>query len=636
MVMKVLRDGAKGGFTKFILFGFLVLAVGGLVLMDVGGFFRGGVSNTDVARVGDKSISIASFDRNLRRTLQQLGMSPQDAYRAGFVNQLLSSDIRALLVAQSANKLGVSIPEDVVAQQVAKLIAPMTTNGQSPKDVLTQILRSQGMGEAEFAHSIARDMGNRLVATAIESSFQMPSDNMLTDLYKFKKETRDIEFITFLDKDVAGTEPPTEEQLQNLYNASREAYAQPETRTMKLVMLNTAELEKSIAISDEDIQHSYDSNIDLYTANASWTLDQALVSSKEDAEAIYTAVTGGKSLQQATTDEASASSYIGTEDYPEQGILEELRETVVANETEGKVLEPVKSPLGWHVIQVKKINPKRTRPLAEVKDEIKKDLMEAQIIDQQYELANSVDDMLAGGATLDEVAEQIDLNIVSLPPMNEYGLNKDGKDALKDYAEIRTSVLETGFTLNEGETSAIFESADGKFMAVHLDVMTPKTYTPFEEVKQTLGKRWMDDQNRMNNKMRLTQLLAKMKAGDESLAAVAKAERKAIKTKNGLARVEKNEELLPARAIDNLFEAGIGEPLLIDIKDGAAIAVVTNYTWPTVDTSSADFKTFKSTYADDLKNETLGMYLTKQQDKYKATINQRLLEQVYGPEAQAY
>ena len=73
MVMKTLRQGASHGVSKFLLFGLLMVAVGGLVLMDVGGFFRGGVSNSDVARVGREKISAQSFDRTVRITLSRAG-----------------------------------------------------------------------------------------------------------------------------------------------------------------------------------------------------------------------------------------------------------------------------------------------------------------------------------------------------------------------------------------------------------------------------------------------------------------------------------------------------------------------------------------------------------------------------------
>ena len=635
MVMKALRDGAKGGVSKFILFGFLVLATGGLVLMDVGGFFRGGVSGSDVARVGDHVIKAQTFDSNLRRTVSRLGMSTQEAYKLGYVGQILSTEVRGLLVAQAASDLGVSIPDSMVAKQVSDLVTPLAKNGESPKNILEQILRAQGLNEAEFTKSISRDMGNNLITNTFDASLKSVSDDMFIDLYKFKNETRNIRYITFMDKDVRNTTPPSDSDLENLYRATQETYAQAETRIYKIVTIDTAALEKALSISDEEIKSIYESNIDLYTTAASWTLDQALVPTKDQAQKIFEQAKAGKSLKGAVESvTTNVSGYIGEQDFTEAALLEAVKQPVMDTKESGITLEPIKSPLGWHVVTVKSTNPVRVKPLSEVQGEIKEELVEAQIIDQQYELANAVDDMLASGASLEDVAEEIDLNITTLPAINQYGVAADGKDALKDFTAARASIIETGATLQQGETSPIFESMDGQFMAVYLQSVTPKSYTPFDDVKDELAKRWSGDQSRVANKMQLGQYLMSMTTENKSLADIAKAHGKTVKSESKIARNKTDVAKFPVRASDNMFEAKIDAPLIVDVDGGAALAVVTGYDWPKVDPQNADFLAFKAAMLSDLQNESLGLYLTKQQDKYKATVNQRLLDQLYGPQAQ--
>ena len=106
MVMQAMRKGKGAGVVKFIFMSLLVLAAGGLVLSDVGGFFRGGIGNNDVAAVGDQNIPITSFDMKLRRTLTRIGMSPQQAYQLGYTNQFLNSEIQSMLLQQAAIETG--------------------------------------------------------------------------------------------------------------------------------------------------------------------------------------------------------------------------------------------------------------------------------------------------------------------------------------------------------------------------------------------------------------------------------------------------------------------------------------------------------------------------------------------------
>ncbi|MCB1532371.1 MAG: peptidyl-prolyl cis-trans isomerase [Alphaproteobacteria bacterium] len=632
MVMKALRDGASGGVTKFILFGFLALATGGLVMMDVNGVFRGGVTSTDVARVGDRTISIMAFDNNLRRTLSRLGMSPQEAYRLGYVNQVLAGDVRAMLLSETARDLDVLVPEKLVAQQINTLVAPMVTSENSAKDVLVQILRSQGMSEGQFASSIARDMGNNLVMGAVGGGLVPPSDDMLVDLYKGQSETRDIQYVAFLDKDTSGTPEATDEKLQALYDATRESFATPETRTFKIITVDTAALEKTISISDDDIQHTYDSNIDLYSVPAKWTLEQALVPTEDQAKEIYAAAQSSSLKNAVQKVTGNTNGYIEAQEQDEAGLLEDIKDAVKGNTAKGALLGPIQSPLGWHVVKVVDISPARTRPLSEVRAEIKKELTENQIIDQQYALANSVDDMFAGGASLDEVKEQVDLKITTAAPVNEYGLNKDGKDGLKDMAENRATILETGFTLDEGETSAIFETPDGHFMAVHLDSITPKTYPAFEDVKDTLAKKWATDQKTLANQEQVRALLPAVQSGEKSYADLGKP----ISTKSNLKLSENAAAPFTPASVANIFQAPLNTPIAVRIDGGIALVSVTKANLPNVDKNSAGFKAFKAEYVKNLQAEALGVLLSAQQQKSKAEINDKLLNQVYGPESQSY
>lgn len=633
MVMKALRDGASGGLTKFILFGFLVMAVGGLVMTDVGGFFRGGVTSTDVAKVGDEKIKIGHFDRTLRRTLSSIGLSPQEAYRLGYINQVLAGEIRSTLLQQASEDNGILVSDKRAAEQIQNLIKPLVREGQDTKDVFSQVLRAQGMSEGEFVESVKRDIGNNLLLGMLNSNFETVSDELALDLYKHQNEKRNVRFVTFLHDKVKNINEPTETQLRNLYNATREAYAREETRGLKIVTLNTEALKKTLSISDEDIKRHYQNNIDFYSVGATWDLDQAIVSSEEQAEKIYKAARRGAPLKEAVEDiTSSTSGYLGEQETALDNVLEALKKPIQDTKKGDTTLKPIKSPLGWHVVRVLKINKARKKPLKEVKKDIQEELADSQLIDQQYDLANEVDDLLAGGATLEEVAEEVDLDIVELKPMNQYGLDGKSSDVLRKYAKTKDVILETGWGLEEGETSAIFETAEGKFMAVHLASVTPKSYTPFEEIKKALSKRWMNDQKRAENQEQVRRALNTF----TSMKALAKTHKSSIKTKKNIGREDKESKPFLEYTLPNIFEAPLSSPIIADVEGGFAILEVTDFKWPKADPDSVEFKSFKSSLATSAKNEALRSYLAYKQKKHEPMVNERLIEQIYGPSSQAY
>ncbi len=633
MVMKALRDGAQGGITKFFLFGFLVLAVGGLVMTDVGGFFRGGVSGTDVAKIGSEKIKIGEFDRTLRRAISSVGLSPQDAYKLGYVNQVLAGEIRATLLKESAKDNGILVSDKRVAEKIKTLVEPLAQSGQDTKDVFSQILRVQGMSEKSFVQAIKRDIGNGLLLDMINNNFSAVPDEMAQDLFKHQNEKRTIKYITFPDKSVTNIKPASTQQLQQLYSATRESYAQEETRELKIVTLDTDALRKTLSISQEDIKQAYEDNIDFYSIAASWSLDQAIVPTEAQAQKIYEAARKGAPLKEAVEDITSnTSGYLGIKDTQIDGLLEALKEPVKSTTKAGRILNPVKSPLGWHIVKVKKVNKAKIKTLNEVKNEIEEEIAESQLIDQQYDLANEIDDLLASGATLDEVAAQVDLKITALPPLNGYGLDKKGSDKLKKYKDTKNTIIESGFSLGEGEASPIFETPEGKFMAVYLTRIHPKSYTPFEEVKKTLAKRWISDQKRLENRSNIREMLA----SNKSLKDLAKTHSKSIKTRKDISRTQKDQKPFAQYVLPNIFEAKINIPIILEIEGGIAIAEISAYSWPKIDSKSAEYKSFKSTLSTSAKNEALRAYLEKQQRKYKAIVNEKLITQVYGPETQNF
>ncbi len=639
MVMKAMRQGAAGGIFKFVIFGFLMMAVGGMVLMDVGGFFRsGGVGGTNVAKVGKESISLQSFDRNLRRSLTQLGIQPQEAYKAGYIDQMLTSEIRSRLLEQSSRDLGVLIDTKRVASQIKTLIGPMVQPGQDPRDVLKQILMSQNMSEADLSRAIGQEITLGVLQSTLRGGFAAIPDALAEGLYTFEAETRNIIFVPFLESGVKSVSA-SDEQLQGLYEKTKDmVYASDERRVLQLVKLNSDALKKTVEIDEQEIRDAYDDSIDLYTEKEQRLLDQALFDSEDKAKQVAEKAKAGASLQQAVKEVTRRDSdYIGEKSFEAASLPIEIREIVTSVEKAGETVGPLKTSIGWQVIVVKKIIPSKVRPYEQVKKEIREELLETKTIDHQYEMAGVVEDLLAGGATLDDVKKEADVTITSLPLINAYGQGKDGKDALKNYEKSRSIILENGFSLGQGETSPMSENSDGEFIAVHVGSIEPKTYTPFEKVKDDMQKRWVNDQRMADNRMQVMVMLDEIKKSGATAEDFAKSKGKTLQTQNKISRKSAPPKPLNERSWLNLFEAEPGQPFILDIDGGTSIAWVTSAEIPDkVATDSKEFKDFKAGLLASTQNEAVMIYGENKRKKYGASINKRLLDQAYGQVNDSY
>jgi len=628
-MLKSMRHGAKAGVLKFILLGFMTLAVGGLVLTDVGGFFRGGVSNSFVAKGSGIEISTVQFDRTVRRVLSRQGMSPQEAYRLGLINQILNSEIQNLILTKEAQKLGLQVSDETVKNQIAKLAAPLAQGGVSKSDALKQVLRTQGVSEGEFVAAIRQEMGNTLFRSALLSGTASISDSEARDLYQFQNESRDFQGFVLSDTYAKGVEKPSDENLQKYYEANKIDFLIPERRDITIATLKKEMIAKNVEITDDELRAVYEDNIHAYEKPEQRKLEQAILSSQTEAQDIFDAVKEGKSLKDAVKKVTGAqTAYLGENDFTQSGLLEDVAKPAFEAK-QGDVLGPIQTSLGFHVITLKEIIKPETDSFDKVKAALKDQIMQDRLAEDLIQAANEMDDKLAGGAPLDEVVKEMGLTTESIKGINQAGSTSGGKDALANYQGDKAQILENAFDYDAGEASPVLELEDGRYITVHVDTVTERSYTPYDSVKADLEKRWMEEHKRLANQARVEDLFAKIKTGT-SLAEAAKEVGAVIQNFKDLKRDQEAKAPLTQSALHDIFEAPKDEVLKLSNPEGFVIGAVNEIHLP--DTKNADkaVEELKKKAAEAMPQEVLTQYINALADKYNVKINDRVLQTIYG------
>lgn len=626
MAMQALRNGASDGILKYFLLGILVLAGGGLVFTDVGGFFRGGVSGNDVVKIGKETVGINTFDRVARRTLQQLGITPAQAYKLGYLDQILASEVRRRTLMRAADDSNILIGQDYVVSQIQKILAPATQNGVSTQQALENLLRGQGITESELTSTILSERTLSLFGDAMKAGALKTPNALALPLYQNDNETRDIRYVSFAHADYKDIDEPSEEQLRELYETTKEINAKPEHRTITVATIDTKKLEETLTIGDEELRAEYDEAIDTYITPATRTIEQALFKTEEDATA---AATDLSPKDFAKTAKAKKADLIPAKAFEESAILEEIRSAVFGAETT-QILTPIETPLGWSIINITDIQEEKTKPFDEVKADIKRDIIDGQIIDEIYKLVDEVDEFFAVGGSLEDAKAQFNITTQTFDNIARGGQNEKGESPLTPaLGPDAATILQTGYELEEGTTGQAQELADGSFAVVHVDAITPKSYSPYDEASAQIKTRWINDQRVFGNR---TALIALQKENSEtSIEEIANTKGKAFKTIKTIKR-EDEESPLSKVARGSIFNAKPGEHFIIEIKDGVALAEVT-----TVNKAPAPTDEQLKTIADEtqatMQNELLVLYLTKLNEKYPAKVNERLLQQVYGEQS---
>jgi peptidyl-prolyl cis-trans isomerase D len=182
---------------------------------------------------------------------------------------------------------------------------------------------------------------------------------------------------------------------------------------------------------------------------------------------------------------------LGTrEDLP----FEQLAEAGFALEARGAVSEPVETPFGWHVMKLTGLEEAGIAPFEAVRDEIEQELQLDRALDAVFEMANQLEDELAGGATLEQAADTLGLPVIDVPPVAADGSLR-GDAALPDLP-AEEQVLETAFQTPAGEAAPMQETREGDFFIVRVDGVIPPELRPLDQVREEVRTAWQAAERR--------------------------------------------------------------------------------------------------------------------------------------------
>ncbi len=616
-----MRNSTFGGALKFLLLGFMTLAVAGLVMTDVGGFFHGTMSSTTVAKGAGVKIGIQEFDRTVRRALGAQGIGAAEAYQLGLIDTILTSEIQNRLFTKEAKTLGLEVGDDAVKAQISKLAEPLATDGRSKKEALQQILRTQNISEGEFIGAIRQEMANSLLRGALSAPATLTSPLMAQSLYRYDNEKRGARGIILRNESVSDVTKPTDEQLQKYYEANKQDFLIPETRTITMATLKMDMLKKNVKISDEQLKAEYDKNIASFTKPPRRLVEQVTLPDEAAAKAAAEDMKAGKPVKDSNTQE-----------FEEAGLLPEIGAPVFAA-SEGAVVGPIQTSLGWHVLKVKSDLPESVAPFAEVKDRLRDELSNISLTEELYNAGNAIEDRAAGGDKLEDIVSEYGMTTEIIGPFRQNGRDKDGNDDFKSYGADREKIIQAAYDFEEGEIAPVVETADGQFHLIRVDQVIPDSYRDFASVKSALESRWVDEQRALANAAKAKAALDALNAG-KPLDDVAKENGASVQSFANISRKEAPAAPLTPIVAAQIFTADKGGNFSAEIENGFVVGTVTDISLPASAQDQKELAALEDLTGRSLTQDILGQYITALSDGKPVKVNKPLLEQVYGQQAQ--
>jgi hypothetical protein len=364
-----------------------------------------------------------------------------------------------------------------------------------------------------------------------------------------------------------------------------------------------------------------------------------LVDIPEQAKAIYDEVQAGKSLKEAVISvTGSEDKYFEKRDFEIASMIAEMAQAIEGLE-EGFVAEPVKTILGYHVVRLDERVEVTVLPLEEVQEEIKTALLQEKRDEEVYKISQNLDESIDGGTSFESLAKgEYPLEILSIGPFDQNGLNKDGEQGLGDVAdEDKKIVQDMSYELAEGEASLLQELPSGMIAAFMPKEVMPETYKSFDTVKKELAEQYIADQRHAKNFENVAKYLAELGTGGSTFQGLAREYNKGIMNYKSIGLSGEMPSPLTEEARPTIFQTSIGDYEIVNLADQFALIKVSGYNIPEITQDEAVQKTLQAlanSIDKEMEDDAFLMYLRALADAEKPSINQRLLKQTYDKEPQ--
>jgi len=491
-----------------------VLLIASFAVWGIGDVVRqGGTSNTMI-EVGPVEVGRNEVDQEFRRQMERLRplfggtLTVEQARQFGVLDQAISTLVQRSLYDLAAKDAGLSVGVETVRQRIAEEPAFRDQQGRFNATLFQQILRQNGLSEDGYVQILRREIAREMVSGAVGGGAVAPKP-LVDELFRFRQEKRVAEVITIPNASVGDVGTPDDAAVQRYYEDHQVRFTAPEYRTLTVLQMSADDLAKDVTVTDEQLRAAYDERNEEFTTPERRSVQMVVVDAEDKAKQIADAARGGQSL-------ADAAKAAGTEPLTLDSItaqeLPEIGPAVFAL-PQGQTSAPIKSGLGWHVAVVTAVQPGAHKSFEEVREPLLAQLKREKAADRLYEVSNRLDDALAGGATLAEVAQGQGLKTVSIPSVDSTGKAPDGS-AVTGVANV-AEVVKTAFGLAQGRTSNVVETADNRFFAVHVDGVTPAAVRPLAAVKADVIAGWQEEERAARAAAKAKEVAEKLKAGNE-------------------------------------------------------------------------------------------------------------------------
>ncbi|TVR50190.1 MAG: peptidylprolyl isomerase [Rhodobacteraceae bacterium] len=533
-----------------------LMALLGLSLLGFGveGF---GSRTTNVGSVGDRDITADEYARAMQNELRalqgQLGqnITMEQARMFGLDQQVLERLVTSAVLENEAARLGISAGDDTVRDEILQISAFQGLDGGFDREAYRFALQNAGMTERAFEDSIRDDVARSILQLSVIGGATAP-EALVTPLVEFQAQTRDLSVTTLTSDDLP--EPvglPEDAELQAFYEEEIARYTRPEGKRIQYAWITPEMMLDTIEVDEQILRDAYEARAAEFRQPERRLVERLVYPDVATAQDAFDRWDAGE----ASFEDLVAERGLDLDDTDMGDVTEDrlgaAGEVVFAMSDPG-VTGPVQTSLGPALFRMNAVLSAQEISFEDARDQLRDEQLADMARRALVDDIDLFDDLLAGGATVRELADETDMQF------GEIDWRPDTRDGIAAYESFRDAAR----ALEQGDFAELNEFEDGGLFALEYIESLPEAPRPLDDIRDEVIADWQDAQVRAA----LSDLAEQLQGGGDATGIRATAVR--------FEGITRNDTLpdLPGDVLSTAFDMDMGESRVVE--DGARVHLV--------------------------------------------------------------
>ncbi|MGB7932737.1 MAG: SurA N-terminal domain-containing protein [Gammaproteobacteria bacterium] len=534
-----IRDRVMG-FVGWLLLGLLFIA---FAFFGLNSYFT---SNAKIyaADVNGVEITIPEYQRAYQQMRSRMQRMMGEAYNPAMIDEdalkksALQQLIREQLILQEAGDDGYAVSKQLVAAQINAVPAFNGEDGTFSVEKYRQVLQLQGMAPAEFEWRLSRELMVNQVTNGIALTVGVSRQD-LERIYRLQTQQRRFSYLELPLQQSAAEVKVSDSDIETYYTENSSDFMSPEHVKIQYLELKADELQVSDVPDDQALHALYDEHSDRYVTPEERQARHILVSvspdagedaermAREKAESLLARLEKGEAFEELakeSSDDPGSASKGGDLGFFSRGVMTQEFETAAFALKKGGRSGIVKSPFGFHIIEVTDIKPQHTKPFDEVRDELVKEYQ----VKERGDLFSDRAETLANLTFEQPDSLQGAANALGLEIKTSDWLTKEGGPGIGQNETVVDAAFQED-VLEAGNNSEPVELGNNHLVVLRILEHQPAEKQLLESVKDKVTAEVRDAKARELARTRGDSLLKELRSGTP-LADIASAQQLKVKT----------------------------------------------------------------------------------------------------------